>query len=201
MKNKYAYRSKISEAKIRQIVRLFVVDLDASQIAAATNLNRNTINCCLAAFRERIARHCESESPVGGEVEMDESCFGARRAKGVRGRGAHGKTIVFGLFKRNGRGYTEIVPDCSKPTLQGMIHGRVELEGVIHSAGWRGYDGLVDLGYRKHFYVEHGSNEFANKHSHINRIQSFWAVAKTRLARFRGLHKHTFFFHWLCHRK
>ena len=50
MKNKYAYRSKISEAKIQQIVRLFVVDLDASQIAAATNLNRNTINCCLAAF-------------------------------------------------------------------------------------------------------------------------------------------------------
>jgi len=29
MKNKYAIRSKISEAKIRQIVRLFAVDLDA----------------------------------------------------------------------------------------------------------------------------------------------------------------------------
>ena len=53
MKNKYAYRSKISEAKIRQIVRLFVVDLDASQIAAATNLNRNTINRYLAAFRKK----------------------------------------------------------------------------------------------------------------------------------------------------
>ena len=201
MKNKYAYRSKISEAKIRQIVRLFVVDLDALQIAAATNLNRNTINSCLAAFRERIARYCESESPVGGEVEVGESCFGARRVKGVRGRGTHGKTIVFGLFKRNGHVYTESVPNCSKPTLQGMIRGRVELEGVIHSDGWRGCDGLVDLGYRKHFYVEHGNNEFANKHSHINGIRSFWAVAQTRLARFRGLHKHTFFFHWLCHRK
>ena len=123
MKNKYAYRSKISEAKIRQIVRLFVVDLDASQIAAATNLNRNTINCCLAAFEGKNRR------------------FGARRAKGVRGRGAHGKTIVFGLLRRNGRGYTESVPGCSKPTLQGMIRDRVELEGVIHSDGWRGYDG------------------------------------------------------------
>ena len=38
MKNKYAYRSKISKAKIRQIVRLFVVDLDVSQITAVTNL-------------------------------------------------------------------------------------------------------------------------------------------------------------------
>lgn len=41
MKNKYAYRSKLSEDKIRQVDRLFVVDLDASQIAAVTNLNRS----------------------------------------------------------------------------------------------------------------------------------------------------------------
>lgn len=84
MKNKYAHRSKISEAKTRQIVRLFAIDLDASQIAMVTNLNRNTINRYLAAFRERIACYCEAESPVSGEVEVDESYFGARRVKGVR---------------------------------------------------------------------------------------------------------------------
>ena len=195
MKNKYASRSKISEAKIRQIAKLFAIDLDATQIAAVTGLNRNTVNRYLAAFREKIAHYCEAESPVSGEVEVDESYFGARRVKGVRGRGARGKTIVFGLFKRNGRVYTEIVPDCSKHTLQEIIRGRVELESVIHSDGWRGYDGLVDLGYQKHFRVEHGANEFANKHSHINGIESFWGYAKTRLARFRGLHKHMFYFH------
>ena len=195
MNNKYSYRSRISEAKIRQIVKLFAVDLDASQIAEIAGINRNTSNRYLAAIRERIARHCEAESPVNGEVEVDESYFGARRVKGIRGRGARGKTIVFGLFRRNGRVYTEIVPDCSKATLQGIIRGRVELESVIHSDGWRGYDGLVDLGYQKHFRVEHGTNEFANKHSHINGIESFWAFAKTRLVRFRGLHRHTFYFH------
>ena len=195
MKNKYAHRSRISEAKIRQLVKLFTVDLDASQIAELSGLNRNTVNRYLAAIRERIAKYCETESPVKGEVEVDESYFGARRVKGVRGRGAYGKTIVFGLFKRNGRVYTEIVPDCSKLTLQGIIRGRVELESVIHSDGWRGYDGLVDIGYQKHFRVEHGANEFANKHSHINGIESFWGFAKTRMIRFRGIRKHTFYFH------
>ena len=126
MKNKYAIRSKISEAKIRQIVRLFAVDLDALQIAQIAGVNRNTVNRYLAAFRERIAHFCEAESPVKGEVEVDESYFGARRVRGLRGRGARGKTIVFGLFKRNGRVYTEVVSDCSKPTLQGIIRGRVE---------------------------------------------------------------------------
>ena len=33
MKNKYAKRSRISEVKVRQIVKLFAVDLNALQIA------------------------------------------------------------------------------------------------------------------------------------------------------------------------
>ena len=194
-KNKYSCRSKISAAKVRQIVKLFAIDLTATQIAQVTGLNRNTVNRYLAAFRERIARFCEAETPIRGVVEVDESYFGARRVRGVRGRGARGKTIVFGVFKRNERVYTEIVPDCSKATLQGIIRGRVDVESVIHSDGWRGYDGLVDMGYQKHFRVEHGRNEFANEHAHINGIESFWAYAKTRLVRFRGLQKHTFYFH------
>ena len=34
-----------------------------------------------------------------------------------------------------------------------------------------------------------------NFFEHINGIESFWAFAKTRLVRFRGLAKHTFYFH------
>ena len=127
-RNKYSYRSKISEGKNWQIVRLFAVDLDATQIAEITRLNRNPINRYLGAIRERVARYCEAESPVSGEVEVDDSYFGPRRIKGIRGRGARGKTIVFGLFKRNGRVYTELVPDCSKLTLQAIIRGLVVLE-------------------------------------------------------------------------
>lgn len=114
MKNKYAYRSRISEAKIRQLVKLFSVELTASQIAELSGVNRNTVNRYVTALRERIAHYCEAESPVQGEVEVDESYFGPRRVRGVRGRG---KNIIFGLFKRNGKVYTEIVPDCSRATL------------------------------------------------------------------------------------
>ena len=195
LKNKYAKRSKISEKKIRQIIKLFSFDLDASQIAKITGLNRNTINRYLPEIRLRIAQYCEQQSPFSGEIEVDESFFDARRVKGKRGRGALGKTIVFGIFKRNGKVYTEIVPDCRRATLQGVIRGRVSLKSVIHSDGWRGYNGLVDLGYKKHFRVNHGIDEFANSTSHINGIESFWGYAKTRLYRFRGLSKKTFHLH------
>jgi len=55
MKNKYVKRSKISEAKFRQIIRYFAIDLDAQMIASLTGLNRNTVNRYLMRIRERIA--------------------------------------------------------------------------------------------------------------------------------------------------
>jgi transposase-like protein len=195
MKNRYANRSKISEAKFRELVKLFALNLEATQIAELTGLNRNTINRFLRAIRERLAEFCEQQSPLSGEVEVDESFFGPRRVKGKRGRGAYGKTIVFGVFKRNGKVYTEIVPDCSKATLQAIIRGKVEPESVIYSDGWRGYNGLVDVGYGKHLRVDHGRNEFARGKTHINGIEGFWGFAKSRLTRFRGMNKATFYLH------
>ena len=115
--------------------------------------------------------------------------------RGKRGRGAGGKTIVFGLFKRNGWVVTEIVPDARKATLQQVIRGKVTLDSVIHSDGWRGYHGLVDVGYAKHLRVNHSSNEFANQQSHINGIESFWAYAKLRLSKMKGIQRHMFYLH------
>ena len=194
-KNRYAMRSKISEAIFRELVKLYALDLEATQISELANLNRKTVNRFLKAIRERLAEHSEQQSPFAGEVEVDESFFGARHVKGKRGRGASGKTIVFGVFKRNGKVYTEIVPDCSKATLQAVIRGKVEPESVIYSDNWRGYNGLVDVGYGKHLRVDHGRNEFARGKTHINGIEGFWGFAKARLARLRGMRKATFYLH------
>ena len=194
-KNKYINRSRISEAKFRDIVRYFSLDLDAHKIAILTNLNRNTINRYVTLIRQRIAEFCESKTPFKGEIEVDESYFGAKRIRGKRGRGAAGKTPVFGILQRQGKVYTEIVPDCAKATLQAIIRGKVAPDSIIHSDKWRGYDGLVDLGYKKHYRVHHGMNEFARGKKHINGIESFWSYAKNRLIKFHGISSQTFYLH------
>ena len=195
MNNKYIKCSHISESKFSDIVRCFALDVNALKIASLTKLNRNTVNRYLGLMRERIVELCEQASPFQGEVEVDESYFGARRIKGKRGRGAAGKTPVFGILQRGGKVYTEIVPDARRKTLQDIIRGRVELETIIHSDGWRGYNGLVDLEYKKHFRVHHGKNEFVRGKTHINGIESFWGFAKTRLSKFRGIRKESFYLH------
>ncbi|OHC12866.1 MAG: transposase [Planctomycetes bacterium RIFOXYB12_FULL_42_10] len=195
MKNKYANRSKISESKIRQLLKHFALDLDAQRIAVLCNLNRNTVNRYLNMIRIRIAEFCEQNSPFRGEIEVDESYFGARRQKGKRGRGAYGKTPVFGILQRGGEVYTEIVPNCAKATLQAIIRGKVSPESIIHSDQWRGYNGLVDIGYEKHYRVKHGDDEFVNNKSHINGIESFWSYSKRRLQKFHGVPQNTFYLH------
>lgn len=195
MINKYYKRSHISEAKFRQIIRLFVQDLPASKIADLSGISRVSINKLLLKIRCRLAQICEQASPFCGEIEVDESYFGARRVRGKRGRGASGKTIVFGLLKRQNNVYTEIVPDASKAQLQQIIRGKISIDSVIHSEGWRGYDGLVDVGYEKHFRVHHGKNEFVRGNAHINGIESFWSYAKRRLAMFNGVASDKFYFH------
>jgi transposase-like protein len=194
-KNRYSKKAKISEGKFRELLQLFSLDLEATKISKLTGLNRNTVNRYLKEIRILMAKFCEIDSPFKGEIEVDESYFGAKRIKGKRGRGASSKTIVFGILKRKGKVYTEIVPDCSKQTLQGIIRGKVGLDSVIHSDCWRSYHGLVDLGYQKHFRVNHGNNQFADGKNHINGIEGFWGFAKTRLAKFRGMNKGTFYLH------
>ena len=194
MKNRYFFRSRISEAKFREIVRYFSVDLTALQAAELSGVNRNTINRIYRGLRERIAKACEDQRPMFGVVEVDESLFGAKRVKGKRGRGAYGKTTVFGIFERDGQVYTEIVPNSSKATLQGIIRGRVDVSTVINSDGWRGYNGLVDLGYG-HFRIDHSKDEFSRGGVHINGIEGFWGFAKVRLAKFKGIPDSTFHLH------
>ena len=194
-KNRYLGRAKISEAKTREVAGLFSQDLTARQIADLSGLNRNTVNRLLTHIRTVLAAHCEAQSPFSGEVELDESYFGARRVRGVRGRGAKGKIIVFGILKRNGKVYTEIVPDVSRRTLQQIAGQRVSPDSTVYTDRFRVYDSLVDVGYKKHYRISHGDNEFVRGPSHINGIENFWGIAKVRLAKYRGMSNATFYLH------
>ena len=199
-KNRYFIRSRISEKKFRQIILYFVTDLTAVQIAFLTKLNRNTINNILKKLREKIAEACKKESYFDkGEIELDESYFGARRVRRKRGRGAKGKTIVFGLKKRKGKVYTQIITNCSKEEILPLIWSKIDKKTTLFTDGFKSYDSLVDLGYKKHYRVYHSKNEFSKKEgkikNHINGIENFWGIAKVQLSKFRGMDKQTFYLH------
>jgi len=186
---------KISWYRVKKIIECFCLDITASKTALLLELNRNTINHYYKKFRLAIYAHQYQEfKKMFGEVELDESYFGAKRKRGFAGKLKRGrgtlKQPVFGILKRNGKVYTEIIPDCKKDTLSLIIKGKIDKSAVIYSDGWRGYDGLVDIGYDKHFRVNHGDSEFSKGQGvHINGIENFWSFTKRRLAKFNGVKK------------
>ena len=196
MKNKYIFRSRISEKKFREILKLFCLDIEAKKVSELTNISRITINKIFDKLRILIASKCELESPFEkGEIELDESYFGAKRVRGKRGRGAGGKIPVFGMLKRNGKVYTQVVKNCKTSDIMPIIEDKASKDSTIYTDGFKVYDGLVNYGYKKHFRVKHSRNEFANGVNHINGIENFWGLCKVRLSRFRGIHKHKFYYH------
>lgn len=142
-------------------MRCFALDLSATQTAEITGISVRSVNPIYLRWRQWRARKCERHPSFKGNLEADQSYFGPRRVRGKRGHGAGAKTIVFCLLKRDDRVYTEIVPNVSRATLRAAICNHADLESVIHTDRWSGYDGLVDLGYERHRRVSHGENQFA----------------------------------------
>ncbi len=92
---------------------------------------------------------------------------------------------VFGIYERDSAVYTELVTDCSAKTLQAIIRGKLSPGSIVHSEGCKGCDGLVDVGYDKHFRIRNPNT--LEKPVHINGIEAFWSVTRRRLARFNGV--------------
>ena len=187
-KNKYYNRSRISEAKFREVIKFFSADLTAEKIAEFTKLNRNTINKILKLLRERIVEELDNETKEKWVFELDESYFWARRVRWKRWRWASWKTPVFWLLKRDWKVYTQIVENCSREQLLPIIKWKILEWSTINTDWWKAYDSLV-LNWYKHHRVYHSKDEFARWKSHVNWIESFWSYVKRRLNKFNWTKK------------
>ena len=63
--------------------------------------------------------------------------------------------------------YTQVVTNCSTAVLIPIIKSKVDIESEVYTDGFKIYDGLVN----------------------------FWSIAKTRLSKYRGISKRTFYLH------
>ena len=110
-------------------MRLFSEDLIATKTAKILGFNRKTFDRYYGIFQEKIMMTSVAEmNTLQGEFELDGNYFGAKRVREKRGRGAAGKTPVFGLLKKDGKVFITVVKDCSKAELMPIIKGEI-LEG------------------------------------------------------------------------
>jgi len=184
-------KSRLSKSKQDRLIEHFVAGTTARCAASLVGVNFKTSAYYFRRLRELIAHHTEqaANEAYSGEIEVDESYFGVHR-KGNRGRGAGGKIPVFGLLKRGGKVYTQIIPDAKSETLVPIIERKVIPDSIVYSDCWKGYNTL-DISDFKHCRINH-SQLFADRKNHINGIENFWNQAKRHLRKFNGIPKAQF---------
>ena len=137
----------------------------------------------------KLMADADGEWPLGGggkAVEADETYIGGKKSGGKRGRGAPGKTVVFGMLERDGDVMTKVVPNVRKKTLQPIIKANVEAGSTVHTDELKSYGGLSKAGY-DHETVNHGAGEYVDGACHVNGMEGYWARLKLSI---RGTHVH-----------
>ena len=184
-------RCRLSKKIQDQLLEYFILQVTARSAADMLGIQANSAALFYHKLRLIICEVLKKESDniFSGEIEADESYFGGVR-KGKRGRGASGKVPVFGLLKRGGKVYTQVLSDTKSDTLMPIIVKKIKPDSIVYTDCYRSYNAL-DVSEFKHYRINH-SELFANKHNHINGIENFWNQAKRVLRKYNGIPKKHF---------
>lgn len=147
--------------------------ISAKQIQRETGVTYKT------AWRmfNKIRSLLQEDTPaLTGEVEVDETYIGGRK-HGKRGRGAEGKSTVFGMAQRKGDVSATVTPDLKSATVYPIIKERVMPNSMVYTDEFRVYDRLKGQGYH-HKRVHHASKVWVIGDAHTNTIEGFWSALK-----------------------
>jgi transposase len=190
LKSTRFFEIKISASKWLMLIKLFELSVSARKASDEMGISYKTTLKAYDILRKAIAEELSKRDEImKGEIKLDESYFGGKR-KGKRGRGAAGKTIVFGILERKGTVSVEIVKNVTAETLMNETVKKVRRGSIVYTDKWRGYDSLMFSGY-KHLNIDH-RYKFKDGKVYINGVEGFWSFAKERLIKYHGISKHKF---------
>lgn len=115
-----------------------------------------------------------------GVVEADETYVGGK-SRGIRGRGAKGKTPVVGVVKRQGGVYAKAVPNVKASTVIALVRDNVKIGSTLMTDEFHSYSKAKRMGYT-HKTVAHGAKQYVRRtrpdKAHTNTIEGFWSSLK-----------------------
>lgn len=115
---------------------------------------------------------------TSGTFEADETYIGGKR-RGTRGRGATGKTAVFGVVKRQEGVVARAVPNVKRSTVMSIVRENVAIGATLMTDEFNIY---AQAGKEYvHETVNHGRKEYVRGNAHTNTIEGFWSQLKRSL--------------------
>jgi transposase-like protein len=127
----------------------------------------------------RLAMVRPNRDKLKGTVEVDETFIGGKQSGGKRGRGTENKILVAVAVEKDGKKIGRVrfgvIPDASSESLSNFLENTVEKGSNIITDGWRGYNGIENLGYKHKisdkYKVEDNENLLPNVHLVISLLK------------------------------
>ena len=137
-----------------------------------------TYKTALRMFRQIRDLMNEGNSPLLGEVEVDETYVGGKHS-GKRGCGAGARTVAVGMVERKGNARVVVTPDVTANTLLPIIQEHIPAEPgtVIYTDEFRSDKRLVSMGY-DHEVVKHSAKEYVAGNAHMNNVEGLLSNVK-----------------------
>ena len=116
--------------------------------------------------RFRVAMVDTARKSLSGNIEVDETLVGGVKQGGKRGRGTTKSIVVIAIEVLEPKGFGRIrmrhIPDASSASLLPFVSAVAAPDSVIHTDGWRGYNGLSELKFTHKVTVQSTSNDQAH---------------------------------------
>ncbi len=136
----------------------------------------------------------DDDSPLTGEVEIDESAWGGKIRASDRSRAATStqrrqeamakvanRPTIFAMVERGGRVRVAVIPTRSKEAIHGLIRQNVSPDATVYTDEWALYD---DLGrdFAAHHQIKHKDGIYADGHVHTQTVEGFFGNVKRGLS-------------------
>jgi len=194
MKNRYLKGAHLSERKVRELIKLFSEDLTATQIANITGISRITVNAYFKLIRTHIAKFCEERNPfhfTNGTVTYHASENGT-----VASNGTVSKKSFYGIFKNDDAIHTDKIANIDAEWMYDWLKGKTEGDkDIIEKYRLHVYNGIADFNSIRLYRINEAVPGVTRGKSHVDEIDMFWGMLKSRLIKFRGLNSGTLYLH------
>jgi len=194
MKNRYLKGAHLSERKVRELIKLFSEDLTATQIANITGISRITVNAYFKLIRTHIAKFCEERNPfhfTNGTVTYHASENGT-----VASNGTVSKKSFYGIFKNDETIHTDKIANIDAEWMYDWLKGKTEGDkDIIEKYRLHVYNGIADFNSIRLYRINEAVPGVTRGKSHVDEIDMFWGMLKSRLIKFRGLNSGTLYPH------
>lgn len=190
-KNKYVYRSRLSEEEFKKLITFFVLDKDAVSIANALGLSRNTVNDYLKRIRRRIA---DQSIRLSLELQtLGERFFLLRKAG--RKHEPVGPVVMYGAIQRNRTVFVDVHKEQLREAVRTIVNGKMYIQGALEPSVGETFCTYLDLDFGEDGVLEPMQGFTRQQHSPSEDLHKFLLFTRGRIQKLRGIRTEAFPLH------